>query len=639
MLPADSLQLKRATREARPVRLLRCNLDLALIHWPQRVFFRRSFFLSVVFVPKSPRPCRNTHPTMSVSIVTCPECKSLLLSDTAQCPSCHHMLHKDQTVNLSELKTHSEVMGSSSNEIACPDCGEMVRKELVRCYQCGAFLRKEMAESYQRMRDSAPEAAAPALHELTSRPARSIPSAPLSSDLPPLADDDDFALGAGVTAVAPGQASATPASSTAGGDNSYSLNAPALGAATAAAELPDVPLDEPGSSTGKSASGGQVAHSEATAGDVLLDIAKQEEEESEGRRKQRGKRKPGPGGARGGFVIFCPWGHQIEVQEKHRGQMGKCPRCKAAFIVPLAPQETKPEEGASSVADAAASTAVAEPAGALAAGKFTRWMKDVRVHPLDPTKLKLKPGSLESTFDTQDIGFGLDGLLLLTLVKKGGMFGGADKKKPEARDAAVSHLAAGKPLAELQVAAQRLFGPDTIKQIQVVQPVVYAHESMFAGIPVFGNNRIAVRLPKPADGNELLFASFCLSDFREFSKQMSEVFNVQELGDDVGVPLTDKLTDLKCHYTDQTFQALAEVAYHQADPNIKLVIVGRKCEGCGLVISEDGRKKEKLGGADGKGLAKTKCPKCQKKFGAFTFYAVDTTAPAEPSVASAPAVS
>ena len=556
------------------------------------------------------------------------------------------MLHKNQTVNLSELKTHSEVMGSSSNEIACPDCGEMVRKELVRCYQCGAFLRKEMAESYQRMRDSVPEVSAPATHELTTRPVKSIPTAPsipLSSDLPPLADDDDFALGAGVTAVAPGQASNTPASAPAGGSDSYSLNAPAASAASAnaGADLPNIPLDEPGDNTGKSASaapGGQVAHSEATAGDVLLDIAKQEEVESESRRKQRGKRKPGLGGARGGFVIFCPWGHQIEVQEKHRGQMGKCPRCKAAFIVPMAPLEDKPAE-AGQTADAATSAAVAEPVGALAGGKFTRWMKDVRVHPLDPTKLKLKPGSLESVFDTQDFGFGLDGLLLLALVKKGGMFGGADKKKPEIREAAVAHLAAGKPLAELQVAAQRLFGQDTIKQIQVVQPVVYAHESMFAGIPVFGNNRIAVRLPKSAEGTEMLFASFSLSDFREFSKQMGEVFNVLELGDDVGVPLTDKLTDLKCHYTDQAFQALAEIAYHQADPNIKLVIVGRKCEGCGLVISEDGRKKEKLGGADGKAIAKAKCPKCQKKFGTITFYAVDATAPAEPPIASAPAVS
>ena len=570
---------------------------------------------------------------MSVSIVTCPQCKSLLLSDTAQCPNCHHVLHSNQSVNLSELKTHSQVMGSSSNEVACPDCGEMVRKELVRCYQCGAFLRKEMAESYQRMRETAPEVSTPTLREVSHTP-RTIPSAspsPESTDLPPLADDDDFSLGAGVSAVPSGQA--------AEGDNTYSMDAPALSTSSAipaSAELPDVPTDDakPGEKKG-SATGAEssVPHSEATAGDLLLDIAKQEETESESRRKQRGKRKPGD--ARAGFVIFCPWGHQIEVQEKHRGQMGKCPRCKAAFIVPHARLDEKPAEAAP--AEAAAAQVSTEPAGALVAGKFTRWMKDVHIHSLDPTKLKLKPGSLESTFETQDLGFGLDGLLLLGLSKKGGLFGGGDKKKPEARDAAVAHLAAGKPLTELQVAAQRLFGPDAIKQIQVVQPVVYAHESMFAGIPVFGNNRIAVRLPKPADGIELLFASFCLSEFREFAKQMAEVFGVQGLGEDVGVPMSDKLAEHKCHYTEMTFLALENTEYHQADPTIKLAIVGRKCEGCGLIVSEDGRKKEKLGGADGKGIAKSKCPKCQKKFGTITFYAIDTSAALQSTPPTAPA--
>ena len=575
---------------------------------------------------------------MSVSIVTCPQCKSLLLSDTAQCPNCHHVLHSNQSVNLSELKTHSQVMGSSSNEVACPDCGEMVRKELVRCYQCGAFLRKEMAESYQRMRESAPEVATPALREVAHSP-RTTPSespAKESSELPPLADDDDFALGPGVGVVAPGSAAAASV----GGEGTYSLDAPALDSSKApvapgSAELPDVLMDDqkPGEKKESAApSESSIPHSEATAGDLLLDIAKQEETESESRRKQRGKRKPGE--PRSGFVIFCPWGHQIEVQEKHRGQMGKCPRCKAAFIVPQARVEEKAAEAAPS--EAAAVPASAETAGVLVAGKFLRWIKDVHVHPLDPTKLKLKPGSLESTFEIQDVGFGLDGLLLLTFSKKGGLFGGGDKKKPEVRDAAVAHLAAGKPLAELQVAAQRLFGPDTIKQIQVVQPVVYAHESMFAGIPVFGNNRIAVRLPKPAEGIDLLFSSFWLSEFREFAKQMDEVFGVQGFGEDVGVPMVDKLAEHKCHYTEMTFPALENAEYHQADPNIKLTIVGRKCEGCGLIVSEDGRKKEKLGGADGKGIAKAKCPKCQKKFGTIAFYAVEAAAASRQTATNAP---
>lgn len=565
---------------------------------------------------------------MSVAIVTCPQCKSMLLSDTAQCPNCHHVLHADQKVNLSELKTHSQVTGSSSNEIPCPECGEMVRKELVRCYQCGAFLRKEMAESYQRMRENAPSVATPTLREV-------IPSVsqPLdSSELPPLADDDDFVLGTGVTAFTPTQTQ-TSAPSLAGGNETYSLDASALSAASPSpsAELPDVPMDDaqPGEKEVSAASrGAEVPHSEATAGDLLLDIAKQEESESEGRRKMRGKRKPGE--TRVGFIICCPWGHQIEVQEKHRGQMGKCPRCKAAFIVPQARRDEKPAE--STAADAVVAFVSSEPTSALVAGKFTRWLRDVHIHSLDPTKLKLKPGSLESAFETQDLGFGLDGLLQLSLSKKGGLFGGADKKKPEVRDAAVAHLAAGKPLSELQVAAQRLFGPDTIKQIQVVQPIVYAHESMFAGIPVFGVNRIAVRLPKPPEGNELLFASFWLSEFREFAKQMDEVFGVQGLGEDVGIPMTDKLSEYKCHYTEQKFQALDISDYQQADPNRKLSIVGRKCEGCGLIVSEDGRKKEKLGGADGKGIAKAKCPKCQKKFGNFAFHAVEAAVPTLPAV-------
>ena len=52
-----------------------------------------------------------------------------------------------------------------------------------------------------------------------------------------------------------------------------------------------------------------------------------------------------------------------------------------------------------------------------------------------------------------------------------------------------------------------------------------------------------------------------------------------------------------------------------ADPALNAVIGGYRCQGCGLVVSEDGRKKEKLGGANAKGLAKAKCPKCGEKFG------------------------
>src|SRR5947209_1958156 len=144
---------------------------------------------------------------MSVSISSCPKCKSLLLSDTVQCPECHYVLHPNQGVNLSDYKLHSEVMGSGSDDVACPDCGEMVRKELVRCWRCGGFLRPEMAETYQRMRESAPVPSAPVPREMSSRKPSEGSS---GQSRPPVADEDDFALGPGVTARAPGQTAPAP---------------------------------------------------------------------------------------------------------------------------------------------------------------------------------------------------------------------------------------------------------------------------------------------------------------------------------------------------------------------------------------------------------------------------------------------
>ena len=47
-----------------------------------------------------------------------------------------------------------------------------------------------------------------------------------------------------------------------------------------------------------------------------------------------------------------------------------------------------------------------------------------------------------------------------------------------------------------------------MEKIQVVQPAAYAHESMFAGVAVFGEGRIAVRFPvtdQDKDVKDILF--------------------------------------------------------------------------------------------------------------------------------------
>ena len=46
------------------------------------------------------------------------------------------------------------------------------------------------------------------------------------------------------------------------------------------------------------------------------------------------------------------------------------------------------------------------------------------------------------------------------------------------------------------------------------------------------------------------------------------------------------------------------------------------------MVSEDSRKKEKIGGKTGRGIAKAKCPKCEKKFGDISLYSLQSSSPA-----------
>jgi predicted Zn-ribbon and HTH transcriptional regulator len=355
-----------------------------------------------------------------------------------------------------------------------------------------------------------------------------------------------------------------------------------------------------------------------STGDPLLDIAIQEENEAKARQKgRRKKRASGERQAMPGFVfVFCPNGHRIQVEDRHRGQTGRCPRCKSFFHVPgidwdaekrkkeQAEQEKKKES------------------------RFTGWMLDMRLHQVDPTKLKLKPGSLEKDFQEVDLGYAVDQIIVVTNGKQGaGLFVGEKnkKKKEELRAEMQDHLRLEKEILDLPAAGYRLFGKEDMEKVSVVQPAAYAHESMFAGIPVFGTGRIAVRLPvtqQDKDVKDILFVSFGLSGFREFAKHLDEMFEVKDLGQLEGVPLEDSKSNYKCHYSDRKIDSIEATEFHTSDPGIELEIVGRKCQGCGLVVSEDSRKKEKLGGANGKGIAKAKCPKCKGKFGDTTLYAI-----------------
>ena len=590
-------------------------------------------------------------------IASCPSCGATLLEETVQCPDCDHVLDQGRFEQLSDQAAIFAQGEAARDQESCPACGEMVRHGLVRCWNCGSFMREEMAAVYQQMQ---------------SGPAPIIYSEPTSGEDPiyqfeetPVTtghDEDDFELSSEVAGhltdrerdfstspeFAPRPAAApSPATSKADAlSDTDSLTQPQPAAETpttdspsdaretategTAAELtttamsgeqPAEPQDgsEPAPESNP-ADEDHEAHSVATGGDVLLKVALEEELELERRRAHGGRRRR-KGRAITGFVVFCPNGHRIEVHNRHRGKAGRCPKCSAAFIVP---ETTAPKgrAGGSSVEDAQSTdeTGAGGPAEVVTAGAFTRWMTDVCFHTVDPQKLRLRPASLQKDFQAVDLGFSSAGLLVATLVKPGSLFGLGENKKDTVREGMLTALRQEKSVDDLKLPAQQFFETAALENLSVVQPVIDEHKSMFAGVPVFGEGRIAVRFPKIEASQFPQFASFFLSEFRLFSSVLQEFYDIPQFGADCEIPLTDQLSKLTCHYSEQTFQVLEHIGFYQRGPAFKLKRVGRKCEACGLVVSEDSRKKERIGGASGRGIARAKCPKCGKKFGDVSLY-------------------
>lgn len=554
---------------------------------------------------------------MSVSIISCPSCKNLVLSDTVQCPTCQHVLKPEhESANAADLPA---VVKAAQDEVECPDCGEQVRSGLVRCWRCGGFLREDIAEKYQEMLDG-PQQVTYSLSTDSSDPD--------SSSTDSTAGDDDFQLADGLNLMSEDELqsaqAAAPAASTE--PASPTINEPdsAVHEPAAAAESSET-VASAESETNEDAKSKAPAADAPSTGDPLLDIALQEADEAAARAKDRRKKKAqGEKVAMPGFLfVFCPNGHRIQVEEKYRGMTGRCPRCKSFFHVPGIDYEKQKQDAKQAEEEAAKES------------KYHTWVHDRKLHHVDPTKLKLKPGSLEKDFQEVDLVYSDEAMIVISHGKQNaGFFSGEKnkKKRDPLREEVQEHLRLEKELLDMPAAGHRDFEQADMEKITVVQPAAYIHESMFAGVPVFGEGRIAVRLPvtdQDKDVTDVLFVSFSLSEFREFAGTIDNLFGVKDLGQMEGVPLSDSEVKGKCHYSDRQITSIEVTDFHKADPELELEIVGRKCQACGLVVSEESRKKEKLGGAAGKGIAKAKCPKCQQKFGDTTLYALKEDAEAQ----------
>jgi len=494
-------------------------------------------------------------------------------------------------------------------------------------------MRQEIADAFERMQNKRPDVEFQPLPERKPEPAkvaatgRSVASSP-----------GDFELGATFTSAAPDERTAGVSAFSGGSRGKESEPQPAAPAEAATSlESAEPKAEKAAKRRPTKPEEGAEAHSTATAGDALLQVALQEEREAE----RRGfKRRPGfdPVRVADGWFITCPCPARvrIKVKEAHRGKTGKCPNpsCGSYFTVPAdLPMDEAQQAAANAEAAAeAASGFAANPADK--AGAYTHWLRDVRLHVVKPAKAKRKPGGHEKDFQPADVGFAKDvGIAVLSLTTKpAGML--AKPKKPEqVREDLLTELRDGKPAVETSAQLKFTFEPGVLGKMIVEYPPAYEHESTFAGIPVFGEGRIAVKLPPAGAPDEQHFVSLTLTQFRRLQELLDGLFEIQQFGLGCPIPREEDVVHLVCHYSEEPFTILRNPAFHRADPETPLEVLGYRCESCGLIVSESSRRKEKIGGLEGKKLASAKCPKCKGKFGNSPLYAVK---PKEAAPADAP---
>ncbi|MGE5195028.1 MAG: hypothetical protein ACM3U2_21250, partial [Deltaproteobacteria bacterium] len=538
---------------------------------------------------------------MELSITECPACGAVVMGGEAICSGCGKQLPA-----AASERGQTSAGRAGASEMTCPGCGMKVPRGVLRCRDCGTYMSADVeaaalaqqagriftpggssgglmgggaafgSSNYNRLAAGSPanssfaEVADDADFDLVPDVnlvdvnMRDIEEGRLSTQGRPSGEivDDDFELGDGTGAeeysVADEGAIATHAPAAPAEGATVPAEAAEGAVATSPPEAVAAPPDEKAAPPVPA-----VPHSVETGGDVLLDAALAEQQEAVKRSKlgRRRLRRTAVTAATGDrFLIFCPNGHRIQVLERHRGRTGRCPNCKALFFVPVADTNLTLGQAGGQTAGAAEAEAAGQAAGAprVPAG-YSRWITDVRLHRVNPARLKLKPGSLEAEYESVDLGVCPEHLLAAVVYAGSGPFRAMQepKKKAATRQAMLEYLAASKPLADLPVPKKYPLTPDLLAQLKIVQPSVPGEESLFADIPVFGQGRIGLRLPAADATGERAYLSFTLSQFRQFSQILAEAFGLADYGAGTSIPLTDETTESKCHYSDAVMHSLA----------------------------------------------------------------------------------
>lgn len=543
---------------------------------------------------------------MSTSFQTCPGCDSFILSDTFECPECGHVF--DDTRAKAAAAVEQDMKNQSMYD-TCRKCGESVRSGLVRCWNCNSFMRKDVEARYQQMQASPqhiifsdiPKDQRTELLEKRSHGTGYISRALDAQDdsefeftLRDVSDDGDFELNTGDGATP----SAAP-SDVAPAKPAASQNA-AQATPDSADSTADEAADAQAAESAKQAAAEEKKAQEDLGVDDLVGIALQDQREDLRRKKQKVEE------ARSRRILLpCTrCGAWIRVNEDQSGHTLRCRQCKFPFVVPLLKKQKK-----------------GGPKGQQAAAPQIKvtWVNDVQLHVVLPTDVVLKPGSLQKTSEPVDAAFHESGLYLQKFAPpaKKSLFGKADgpPETEEQRQQVRDHIAKTGAIADLPFGELHKVAAENVGKVRLIQPVAEAHESMFAGVPVFGEGRIAVYLPLELPEQKQAFLSFTLTEYRRFSAPLQEMFGLALKAEHNGVPAAEVHDTLKCHLSEMPIQSLKDLVYYENDPGYELDVAGYICSTCGIAITEESRARKKLGGSSAKGIGKAKCPACSNKFG------------------------
>jgi hypothetical protein len=253
------------------------------------------------------------------------------------------------------------------------------------------------------------------------------------------------------------------------------------------------------------------------------------------------------------------------------------------------------------------------------------WLENIHLHLIVPTDISLKPGVLQDRFEAADAVFTADGLNLISLggpSRKKSLFGrGPSIDHSQCRTENREQIQKTGSFEKLPHGQLHSVPAAALPAIRLVQPIRHAHESMFAGVPVFGEGRIVVYLPLNLADGQQAFCSMTLSLWRQFKNHLKSA-GIELPTKANGVPEQEVHISPLCHYTQSKVESIRDLVYYQNDDAFELELTGYRCTSCNIAVSEAARAKNKLGGAAGKSIAKAKCPKCSAKFGNEPLYRI-----------------